>query len=871
MRKPLPTLQQLRAAGATASQPFIPLTTIDAPSQRLYIAAIYVALLAWRLYNWTNLVEDDTESFWQFIKWIGIDGFFFMFALPELRIPWLEWSFPVSATIFMLHAVFNGMLMFRVMLPFQAVLAVVARNLYDRELSISEHRVRASSILHNSSLIMGRQIINVLPEGSVTLNPQQHSFCVDNLHTSVRLPLMLNQTDPVYVELIRIDWTTNKNDTIVLQGKELANLKRHAEKRRAKDDDALLLDYTVKKPGLYRLNKVMEKGLLEVQRRMSDTLVVTCPKASIRPSVHDKCIGDLSDLTIEVSGTPPLKIMYSRTINRKDESFHFQSLQPEDLVSPLVGSSRMTRFISSSEEDVSWGQMHSINVKLNESMASGGQWLYSIDSVHDAAGNVANFSARGEDGEHIYPRGAQLELAFTVHERPIAQLQLPKGSNQLHVAEGRSVELPLQFSALEKGGQEKGHTITWEFSPIDTLTEDGDHGKGSMYEEFIAKTPRQRPRISKPGLYTLRSISSEFCGGEIREPASILLVNPPKPDLAITSEDIHDKCADNSIGLLVDMDLSGTPPFEVDYEIVHAGHKERHTVKIDGTRHQLELKPRSAGHFIYRFIVIEDAIYKDHLLNSKKLTLEQDVKPPASAFFDKLGNVKTCIDEPVSKTVILAGEPPFTLEYELVHNGKRKKQKITGIDSNVYDIKTESLINGGEYSLALVSVQDRTGCKIFLIDEIKVNVRRQRPKVSWSEIDAKRSIMTLEDKKIDLPLRLEGEAPWTITYRNINDTSGKTHTAQKQKSNDVIKIAQRGVYELLTVRDKLCPGVVDPAASRFEVNWIDRPRINVAESSGVQKQADHFVKREVCEGNVDALELRFSGKFSNPPVNDNPY
>lgn len=36
---------------------------------------------------------------------------------------------------------------------------------YDRELAISEHSVKVSSIIHNSSLIMGRQVINILPEG----------------------------------------------------------------------------------------------------------------------------------------------------------------------------------------------------------------------------------------------------------------------------------------------------------------------------------------------------------------------------------------------------------------------------------------------------------------------------------------------------------------------------------------------------------------------------------------------------------------------------------------------------------------------------------------------------------------------------------
>lgn len=38
---------------------------------------------------------------------------------------------------------------------------------YDREISISEHRVNPGDIIHNASLILGRQIVHILPEGWV--------------------------------------------------------------------------------------------------------------------------------------------------------------------------------------------------------------------------------------------------------------------------------------------------------------------------------------------------------------------------------------------------------------------------------------------------------------------------------------------------------------------------------------------------------------------------------------------------------------------------------------------------------------------------------------------------------------------------------
>jgi nucleoporin POM152 len=112
-RIPLQTISRSARAPIITSQPLIPLTVLDAPSQRLYVCALYIALLAWRLYDWSNLVEDEAESFWLFIKWVALDGVV-LYGLPELRIPWLEWSSTATTGIFLVHAIVNGMLMFRV-------------------------------------------------------------------------------------------------------------------------------------------------------------------------------------------------------------------------------------------------------------------------------------------------------------------------------------------------------------------------------------------------------------------------------------------------------------------------------------------------------------------------------------------------------------------------------------------------------------------------------------------------------------------------------------------------------------------------------------------------------------------------------------
>lgn len=93
--------------------PLIPFETLDAPSQRLYVAAFYLALWLWRLYDFSLLQQEQEESFWLFLKWISIDGIV-LFGLPSARIPWLEWSGFTMTILFFLHGILDGILMFRI-------------------------------------------------------------------------------------------------------------------------------------------------------------------------------------------------------------------------------------------------------------------------------------------------------------------------------------------------------------------------------------------------------------------------------------------------------------------------------------------------------------------------------------------------------------------------------------------------------------------------------------------------------------------------------------------------------------------------------------------------------------------------------------
>ena len=169
------------------------------------------------------------------------------------------------------------------------------------------------------------------------------------------------------------------------------------------------------------------------------------------------------------------------------------------------------------------------------------------------------------------------------------------------------------------------------------------------------------------------------------------------------------------------------------------------------------------------------------------------------------------------------------------------------------------MTKGGEYSLALTSIQDKTGCKIFLNSEVKFTVRRQRPKVSFGHIDGKHKTVEVEGRQIDLPLRLTGRSPWTIRYRNMNDSS-KALEKTVRSTNDIIRVNQRGTYEILEVSDDQCPGSVDSKASTFEVDWFPRPQIKLADTAVLIPDGKRYLKREVCEGDIDAIEVNLIGK-----------
>ncbi len=71
-----------------------------------------------------------------------------------------------------------------------------------------------------------------------------------------------------------------------------------------------------------------------------------------------------------------------------------QLLGPSIRTSPLLSTSGLG---IDNGDDVDWVKPHKVTVKLNESMATPGDWEYSVEEVYDAFGNVVKYAEAYED------------------------------------------------------------------------------------------------------------------------------------------------------------------------------------------------------------------------------------------------------------------------------------------------------------------------------------------------------------------------------------------------------------------------------------------------------------------------------------------
>ncbi|KAK9465027.1 hypothetical protein V1512DRAFT_277777 [Lipomyces arxii] len=849
--------------------PLIPESYVDVGSQRLYAISLFLLIQAWKLYDLTQLHRDggtDAELTFAF-KYLFIEGLY-IFALPVLRIPWLTFSPTVTIMQIVICSVWTIFLSSASALPISAFVSAAWKAVYDRELSISEHRVRAKDVVQKASHISGRHIVHILPESTARFNPEGQAFCIDSeTQNTVYLPIRLNATEPNLIQVYHVRYNDTSYSTLNFTKKELRKFTEDVSDARSQKSKTKMLEVKlpVKETGLYRLQRIVDTTNLDVKLYQVDVMVSQCPRASIRPDNKDsvsvdRCIGDHDAPSMVVDGVPPLRVKYSRSIKGRDALFSVQSIQPDHFVSPLL-QSKHNRYgrVWHSGETLEWALPRNIDISLDTNLGTVGKWSYMIDEVEDGLGNLVNYTSiyadkDREESPDLEKKG--LNYGFLVHPRPSIRFSSCSAEQPVNLAKGRSVDVPLQLGGTRSEGP---YSVDYVFTPVD----------GHSSPQFLKadlRPGREMLPIGKPGTYVMEKLRGQYCEGDILESSTCLALTPSEPTVAVKFEDIEDKCA-GSIGVTADLTFTGTPPFELRYNVI----KDKQDIKMEklvvrNTRHQLQFRPDSAGHYTYEFLMLGDSLYTSIILDRRQFRTEQTVKVLASATFAE-GSLskRCCTGDSADFDVNFHGSGPFTLTYEILHGNKRKQQVVSDIEGPTRRFTTAPLTNGGSYTVILLSIEDGNGCKNTLsVADARIEVRRQRPTAKFIPIEGKMSSMTLKGQVVNIPLALSGEAPWSVTYAytsRTNVTSLQT-VSVRRANGDSIQAREEGTYEIMDAADAYCPGA-KIGSTTFELSWFEQPRLRLVESPLLERKDEAtFVRRAICEGDEDNVEVALYG---SPP------
>ncbi|GAA6009413.1 hypothetical protein JCM11491_003547 [Sporobolomyces phaffii] len=940
------------------SSPVIPLDIVDAPTQRLYLAAAVVLVQAYKL---STFLAGPSGTLWQ---WILIDAVT-LECVHRLRVPRLTWGFTPRATVALALVALDYLLFGTWTFTASAFLPASIKALVTHYYSTAERSVRLSNVVGTDHL-GGQYTVHILAVSTAILNPLSSTYCrfpttptttgeptliplvLNNTHPSKLTYSLTSLTDPASTREITVpasDLVKPRKHHLLHHHHHQQHLNRHEDD----DDFALAAQWSleprtlkpssssdskkknlhhplvgapalsaaaassasspsrasiggevhdpgangdpfarlssteslyylaVTTPGYVQLVSILDTDghPIRIRRKRTAgtayerTLVTDCPQAGFDlagdKAVEHRCVVDPGSfaatadesgvsLGLSVQGNAPLKVTWS-------------SSRPG-----LGGAARKQDALEGIVGPDADGQVDearaAIRVPLNVSLSTAGRTDYSIERVVDVYGN-----------EVVYPRGggssAPPLVAGTVASRSVVVHRLPEAmfagecakGDEVQLLHGRKKKVEIRVGGLDDDDDgSRRARVGLRFTP---LSSDGRPGAAGWTREIEAKGRNVEVQVEQQGRYEIVQVESDYCRGAVLVPNACTLILQPLPTLATTFTTINDLCSAPT-GLLTTLHLTGVAPFTVAYSLTRVASPSRpaltthHTHRLTHSRDELRLEP-GPGEWHVRFTHVEDRYYKKLPLQGDAYAHRIKVDQVASARWrDAHKTVHSCEGATVGVELDLEGSAPWTVEYAVV--GQNKPQVIEGIQHSPHHLEVDipPLVSqqGGQFALSLESVLDAQGCRRPLTSpDLVVDVRRTKPTARFHGAQGKRHVVIREGDEARVPVRLTGEGPWTITYSAPTSKRPVSFRAHHANVDLLIPAAPAGTYELLSVRDKFCPG--DVVETEWTVGILERPKVGLDPHSGDPKRKGGkgvLERRGVCQNEVDRVDVWFEGK-----------
>ncbi|ORY99344.1 hypothetical protein BCR43DRAFT_489127 [Syncephalastrum racemosum] len=837
----IPPQRQQSALASAQQRALIPQSTIDFPSQRYYALSLLAVLQGLKLYDLVNVYSAAYPEQYSgmLMKWWLLDALY-LFGLWILQIPWLQFS-GIKTILFVILTCFINLVLFA--LPSAAISSALFKvffgDVLGQQIGISRAKlVNVKDIVFNSSHILGRHTVHILPYGTAKLNPNDEFYCIPGNEVGQKdifIPIVLNNTIPRSITVSRYDFDTTSRTVSEHSGRDIQRATEIAHGKQG-------LEYyyiRVRNPGVYKLENIVSKEGLDVRLYSRQVYVFVCPTARFVPKDSaDYCKGEKEQLQLDVFGVPPLKVEYTRSINDKQTHLKLDRIQPDTFDSPLAripGGLRHADpefFSPLTHTSYDWGAMQHLSLDMNLTFDQDGEYRYQIQRIVDGAGNTIEF----ENGYQQH---------FSVHRQPQVSFEC-SATDPVDLLIGKNaVDLPLKL----KGSHP--YKLEYEF-----VSPDND----AQRQLVELKDTSAALKATAPGEYRLLKVSDRFCKGDVYLPASCQVIQPPLPAVQVQATPIPSECAgDSEIGMKFAVELSGSPPFALEYVVTKQnGRKktvvERKKEKIDRSRFMFQYLPSSSGEYTYEFTALDDRNYKQQ--ETKVQPIKQTVHPqPDAKFSKKMRSIRTCMGEEVNLDVELSGSGPFTLYWSF-----DKQMYSESVDNNKLTINVPRLETPGQHTVSLVKIQDANAClKELDTRDVVIDVRRDRPTAFfYTDNNEDATVSVAQGEYTELPLRLTGEGPWHVTYRNIQNDKKGSRTVTLKDPNAHVRVKDVGEYELLSVKDAICEGDVLPP--HYFLRWIDKPTLSFPENQVSVQKPDVYERAAVCEGVSDAVDVLFSGQ-----------
>ncbi|KAG0224346.1 hypothetical protein BGW41_005153 [Actinomortierella wolfii] len=836
-----------------APAPRIPLELCDGPTQRLYALSTFILLQALKLWYWLGITRGDYASeFFGFVLWLSLDVLFLV-VINYLRIPWFELPFLRLVLAFFTLTIINFVLFTAREISPTAIAKSSAYKVWGYIRSpVSSWAVEPDADDHEH--LLGKYTLLLKPYSSAEFNREGRCYCIPRnsgfLMDKPEIPLIFNGSEPYSLSYSFTSFNTGVTTVRNLTG-PFGDSSKEFRKTRSNLDDGIVFALQAKEPGAYRIERALDAERGEIRVSKNEAYVVTCPEAHLPgyKEPTDMCTskGD-ADIPITVWGLPPWRVTYQRrSLGAKQETQELViESEPPGYTSPFLPG-----WFEGDASNYTWAKPRELDLTASLGLGIPGEYHFAVSEVRDGCGNKVNYQAlRAQDKIETEVKKVH------VHSRPT-------------VSATCDPRKPIKIVDLHESSAKIGLNVRHGEAPYTIrYTHQKDDLDKPVFQNDVVLKNLDDPHLTvrKSGLYNIISIADKYCNGTVELPSDCEVAVASKPTVDISATAIEDQCA-GAIGLTVVATFTGEGPWTLCYDIYRNDNFMQNVCKNSAKpRLTLELKPEFAGLYRYDFKTVSDHNYGNIAVTVDPVL--QMIHPQPNAEFAAIrGGNRACRGGQKEIKIHAYGEGPWDLQYQILHRGQAKVVTLENFNESLVDVMLPPFEHEGTYSVDLVSITDRAnGCtKSLNVKDLVIDVAPNPPTAAFECPDV---IEIPEGGEKDLLIHLTGGSPWFIRFGLKGENA--THLHRAETRNALVTVNKPGEYQLRSVEDAFCEGVVVPPADVCKVVYSKKPSMQLAIDSiqfkggpaheKIVAKDDLFIMPSVCQDSVRTLELLLNGK-----------